>query len=113
MTSTTAKFEYVSLSVRDLDEALAFYGSVFGLDQIRSRLDLPEHGLRSVIVASASGWSVEFFERKDAITRAVTDAIGASATAGWVHLALRVDDLPGVVDQVVTVGGSLVSAPAA
>jgi catechol 2,3-dioxygenase-like lactoylglutathione lyase family enzyme len=107
------EFAYVSVSVRSLDAAMTFYSSAFGLNEIRSRLDLPEQGIRSAIVGSQSSLTVEFFERVGARERSVRDAADAAATVGWVHLAIRVSDLPQAVDGALRAGASLVSAPAA
>ena len=107
------EFAYVSLSVRSLESAMTFYGSVFGLDEVRSRLDLPEQGIRSAIVGSPSSLTLEFFERVGARERPVRDAVDAATTIGWVHLAIRVSNLPEAVAGALRAGGSLVSAPAA
>ena len=55
------EFAHVSVLVRSLESAMTFYSSVFGLDEVRSRLDLPEQGIRSAIVGSHSSLTVEFF----------------------------------------------------
>ncbi len=109
----TARFEYVSLSVHDLDATVEFYAAVFGVNQVRSRLDLPEHKIRSAIVASTSGLAIEFFERADSRSLSVRDAIDAAATTGWVHLAIRVDDVGAAVEHALAAGATVVSAPAA
>ena len=103
----------MSLSVHDLERAVAFYGEAFGIDEVRARLDLPAAGVRSAIVASRTGVAIEFLQRAGARSRPVRDAIDAAGTTGWVHLALRVDDLGAAVDQALAAGARLISGPAA
>lgn len=48
-------FEYVGLSVADLDTQRRFYGLAFGLSEEEATIDIPDAGIRTSPPESQSG----------------------------------------------------------
>lgn len=90
---TAVRFHHISLSVADLTAQEAWYGSAFGLTQVDERLELPEAGVRTVVLSDAAGLRVEFVERSGSSPAAPADAFAATAVQTFTHLALQVPDL--------------------
>ncbi|MEV7602636.1 VOC family protein [Kitasatospora sp. NPDC089797] len=89
----SARFHHVSLSVADLSAQEAWYGSAFGLTRVDERLELPEAGVRTVVLSNPSGLRVEFVERPGSSPAVHTDPFTATAVQTFTHLALHVPDL--------------------
>ncbi|MFJ4189236.1 VOC family protein [Kitasatospora sp. NPDC089509] len=89
----SARFHHVSLSVADLSAQEAWYGSAFELTRVDERLELPEAGVRTVVLSNASGLRVEFVQRPGSSPVAPADPFTATAVQTFTHLALQVPDL--------------------
>ncbi|MFJ9033909.1 VOC family protein [Streptomyces sp. NPDC102274] len=92
---TTARFHHISLSVADLAAQEAWYADAFGLTQVEERLEMPEAGVRTVVLSDTAGLRVEFVERPGSRPAAHTDPFTATAVQTFTHLALQVPDLDG------------------
>jgi glyoxylase I family protein len=90
---TAARFHHVSLSVADLAAQEAWYGGALGLTHVDERLELPEAGVRTVVLSSADGLRVEFVQRPGSSPAAYSDPFAATAVQTFTHLALQVPDL--------------------
>ena len=90
---TAVRFHHISLSVADLAAQEAWYGSAFGLDHVDERLEMPEAGVRTVVLSDAAGLRVEFVERLGSSPAAPVDPFAATAVQTFTHLALQVVDL--------------------
>ncbi|MGA5130031.1 VOC family protein [Streptomyces olivoreticuli] len=88
-----ARFHHISLSVADLTAQEAWYGSAFGLTHVDERLEMPDAGVRTVVLSDAGGLRVEFVERTGSSPAAHTDPFAATAVQTFTHLALQVPDL--------------------
>jgi catechol 2,3-dioxygenase-like lactoylglutathione lyase family enzyme len=104
--------EYLGLSVGDLDRQREFYAGAFQISELEAALDLPEAGIRSVIICSSNGLRLELIERRGSTRQDEVDVIGKAFNQGYTHLALRVDDLTGALRAVEAAGGAVVSGPA-
>jgi catechol 2,3-dioxygenase-like lactoylglutathione lyase family enzyme len=91
----SARFHHISLSVADLTAQEAWYGSAFGLTHVDERLELPEAGVRTVVLSDGDGLRVEFVERPGSSPAAPADPFAATAVQTFTHLALQVPDLDG------------------
>lgn len=107
-----AAFEYVAVSVGDLDLQQTFYAQAFGLTNVESRLDIATQGIRSVILSADNGLRVELIESAGSAASGPMDAIGRARTQGYTHAALRVGHLQIAIEAVVRAGGSIISEPA-
>jgi catechol 2,3-dioxygenase-like lactoylglutathione lyase family enzyme len=107
----TARFEYIAVSIGDLDCQARFYGDVFSIAAVQSTLRLPDAGLRSTIRRSATGVGLELIERRGSVKQSPHDVLTRPCHQGYTHLALRVHDLDTAADAVVQAGGTLVSPP--
>jgi glyoxylase I family protein len=90
---TTARFHHISLSVADLAAQEAWYGRAFGFTQVDERLELPDAGVRTVVLSDAADLRVEFVERPGSSPVAPADPFAATAAQTFTHLALQVSDL--------------------
>lgn len=89
----SVRFHHISLSVADLGAQEAWYGSAFGLVHVDERLEMPEAGVRTVVLSDAAGLRVEFVERSGSSPAAHADPYAATAVQTFTHLALQVPDL--------------------
>ncbi|MEU2873826.1 VOC family protein [Streptomyces olivoreticuli] len=87
-----ARFHHVSLSVADLTAQEAWYGSAFGLIHVDERFEMPEAGVRTVVLSGAGGLRVEFVERSGSSPAAYAEPFAATAVQTFTHLALQVPD---------------------
>lgn len=109
----TPTIHHVSLSVADLASMEDWYGKVFGLTRVEERLDLPEAGIRTVVLANKAGLRVEFTERSGSTPVTHADPYAATAAQTFAHLALHVADLDAAFLLLTTEGGAdSVSPPA-
>ncbi|MFF9045949.1 VOC family protein [Streptomyces parvulus] len=107
------RFHHISLSVADLSAQEAWYGDAFGLTHAEERLDLPEAGVRTVVLSDAAGLRVEFVERRGSGPVSHTDPFTATAAQTFTHLALQVADLDAAFTRLTAErGAGLVSPPA-
>jgi glyoxylase I family protein len=90
---TAVRFHHISLSVADLTAQEAWYGSALGLTHVDERLEMPESGVRTVVLSGADGMRVEFVERPGSGPAAYADPFAATAVQTFAHLALQVPDL--------------------
>ncbi|MFC8826652.1 VOC family protein [Streptomyces sp. NPDC057137] len=90
---TSARFHHISLSVADLTAQEAWYGRAFGLTHVDERLEMPEAGVRTVVLSDGAGLRVEFVERPGSSPLAHTDPFAATATQTFTHFAVQVLDL--------------------
>ncbi|MYW15750.1 VOC family protein [Streptomyces sp. SID2955] len=88
-----ARFHHVNLSVADIAAQEAWYAAALGLTQVEERMEMPEAGVRTVVVSNAAGLRVEFVERSGSRPVLHTDAFAATAVQTFTHLALQVPDL--------------------
>src|SRR5258708_3830234 len=90
------RFHHVSLSVADLAAQEAWYGSALGLTHVEERLELPEAGVRTVVLSDAADLRVEFVERPGSSPAAPADPSAATAVQTFTPLALQVPNLDAV-----------------
>jgi glyoxylase I family protein len=90
---TAVRFHHVNLSVADLAAQEAWYGTAFGLVHVDERLEMPEAGVRTVVLSDATGLRVEFVQRPGSSPVAPADPFAATAVQTFTHLALQVLDL--------------------
>jgi catechol 2,3-dioxygenase-like lactoylglutathione lyase family enzyme len=110
---TSVRFHHISLSVADLTAQEAWYARAFGLAQVEERLQLPEAGVRTVVLSNAAGVRVEFVERPGSSPVAPADAFAATAAQTFTHLALQVNDLDAEFAQLTgTFGAASIETPA-
>jgi glyoxylase I family protein len=110
---SVARFHHVSLSVADLAAQEAWYADAFGLTQVGERLEMPEAGVRTVVLSDTAGLRVELVERSGSRTVSHTDAFAATAAQTFTHLALQVLDLDGAFARMTQdCGATAVSRPA-
>ncbi|MGI3198820.1 VOC family protein [Streptomyces sp. GLT-R25] len=108
-----ARFHHISLSVADLAAQEAWYADAFGLTQVEERLEIPEAGVRTVVLSDAAGLRVEFVERSGSHPVSHPDAFAATAMQTFTHLALQVPDLDGSFARLTqNCGADAVSPPA-
>jgi catechol 2,3-dioxygenase-like lactoylglutathione lyase family enzyme len=106
------RFHHISLSVADLDAQEAWYRGAFGLSQVDERLDLPEAGVRTVILGDGAGLRFEFTERAGSTAVLRPDPYSATAAQTFTHLALQVPDLDAAFKRLITeYAASTVSEP--
>jgi catechol 2,3-dioxygenase-like lactoylglutathione lyase family enzyme len=103
--------DHVGLSVADLDRQERFYRAAFDLVYAVERVDLPEAGVRTVILRSGTGLMLELIERAGSAAQEFADAYDGASVQGFFHWALRVDDLDVAFDGLVEAGARVVSAP--
>ncbi|MFD3483269.1 VOC family protein [Streptomyces sp. NPDC058665] len=109
---TTVRFHHISLSVADLSAQEAWYGDAFGLTRVEERLEMPEAGLRTVVLSDGAGLRVEFVQRPGSAPASYTDPFAATAVQTFTHLALQVPDLDAVFARLTTeCGATQVSSP--
>jgi catechol 2,3-dioxygenase-like lactoylglutathione lyase family enzyme len=108
----TFEFDHVGLSVADLERQERFYRGALGLVEAVERVDMPEAGIRTVILRSATGLKLELIERAGSATQEFSDAYDGASTQGFFHWALRVDDLEASFSGLVESGARVVSPPA-
>lgn len=89
----SARFHHIGLSVADLSAQEAWYGSAFGLTHVDERLEMPEAGVRTVVLSDGAGLRVEFVERPGSSPAVHADPFAATAVQTFTHLALQVPDL--------------------
>jgi glyoxylase I family protein len=107
------RFHHISLSVADLTAQEAWYGSAFGLTHVDERLEMPEAGVRTVVLSDAADLRVEFVERPGSIPVAPADPFAATAAQTFTHLALEVSDLDAAFARLTGECGAItVSSPA-
>lgn len=95
------RFHHVSLSVADLDVQEAWYRVALGLNQVDERLELPEAGVRTVILGDGAGLRIEFTERRGSAPVLSPDPYAATAAQTFTHLALQVPDLDAAFKRLV------------
>lgn len=105
------RFHHVSLSVADLDRQEAWYRTAFGLSQVDERLELPEAGVRTVVVSDGAGLRVEFTERRGSTPVTYPDPYAATAVQTFTHLALQVPDLETAFKRLTTECGAPAVTP--
>lgn len=106
------RFHHVSLSVADLDVQEAWYRTALGLNEVDERLELPEAGVRTVILGDGGGLRIEFTERRGSTPVLNSDPYAATATQTFTHLALQVPNLDAAFKRlVVECGASAVVEP--
>jgi catechol 2,3-dioxygenase-like lactoylglutathione lyase family enzyme len=108
----TAVFDHVGLAVGDLDAQRRFYGEALGLNEVEERLDMPEAGIRTVILRADGGLKIELIERAGSTVQEYVDAYDGAAVQGYFHWALHVDDLAETYAHLLAVGAISVSEPA-
>jgi glyoxylase I family protein len=110
---TAVRFHHVSLSVADLAAQEAWYGSALGLTHVEERLELPEAGVRTVVLSDAADLRVEFVERPGSSPAAPADPFAATAVQTFTHLALQVPNLDAAFARLTgECGAAPVSSPA-
>jgi glyoxylase I family protein len=111
---TTVRFHHVSLSVADLAAQEAWYGAALGLTEVEERIEMPDAGVRTAVLADGGGLRVEFVQRPGSQPVAPADAFAATAAQTFTHLALQVPDLDAEFVRLTgECGAAAVSAPAA
>ncbi|HWG24075.1 VOC family protein [Actinospica sp.] len=111
---TAVRFHHISLSVADLAAQEAWYGGAFGLTHVDERLEMPEAGVRTVVLSDATAAvRVEFVERPASSPVAHTDPFAATAAQTFTHLALQVANLDAAFARLTgECGAATVSPPA-
>jgi catechol 2,3-dioxygenase-like lactoylglutathione lyase family enzyme len=111
--SFSASFHHVSLSVADLDVALAWYQEALGLEDVVERFEIPEPLVRTAVLQARNGLRVELIERAGSVRpRGFDDALDATRTQGYGHWAIEVEDLEQAFGHLASLGAQTVSWPA-
>lgn len=106
------RFHHVSVSVADLDAQHAWYAAAFGLTRVEEALDLPDAGIRTLVLANQEGLRVEFTERAGSEPLSHPDPYAATAVQTYAHLALEVPDVDAAFARLtVELGARPVSPP--
>lgn len=107
----SAIFNHVGLSVADLDREVAFYTDAFGLHE-EFRFEVEQEGIEAVVLRSDDGWGIEIMSRTDSVPRARYDSPNANLrTQGYGHFCLRVDDIHGLYERLLSLGATTIAAP--
>ena len=104
-------FNHVALSVKDVDESIAWYNEIFGLKTL-SRSTIPHNGAVMAFVGN-SNFSIELFQWPDAKPlppeRSHPDT--DNATMGCKHFCVAVDDAAAFVKDLKSRGVKVVFEP--
>jgi catechol 2,3-dioxygenase-like lactoylglutathione lyase family enzyme len=100
--SPSFRFHHISLSVADLDTQEAWYRAALGLSEVVERLEMPEAGVRTVILGDGGGLRVEFTERAGSTAVLSPDPYAATAAQTFTHLALQVPDLDAAFKRLIS-----------
>jgi catechol 2,3-dioxygenase-like lactoylglutathione lyase family enzyme len=80
-----ARFDHVGLSVADLDVQTKFYGDALGLTEVEEHLELPDAGVRTVILRAPDGLKIELIERSGSKPQEFADAFDGAGVQGYFH----------------------------
>src|SRR5258708_5489952 len=105
----THSFEYVGLSVGNIEAEIEFYRASLNL-HVEHRGMVRE--VKTAILRSPSGLGIELIQRPGSAPATASDSYEAAAHRGLTHFAVTTDDLEASVSEMVKVGASVVSAPA-
>ncbi len=106
-----AQLSGYTLAVENLESAVDWYTTHFGLQQV-AEFALPPYDLQGRVLASENGWSIELLERAGATPRArVEHPLDAALLTGCTNVQLDVADLEGALERFAT-GGVEVLMPA-
>ncbi|MDT0467202.1 VOC family protein [Streptomyces gibsoniae] len=108
---STVSFDHIGLSVADLDRQRRFYIEAFGFRE-RHRTEIPEAGIRIVLLIGPGGASIELTERAGSVPQYFADPVEGAGVQGYFHWALTVDDLEAAVATALACGARTVSPPA-
>jgi catechol 2,3-dioxygenase-like lactoylglutathione lyase family enzyme len=108
----TASAHHVGLSVADLDAEQRWYQLNLGLDEVVERVQLAEHGVRTVVLRAPSGLRLELIELAGSTPSSADNPLQAARTQTYGHLALEVDDLDAAFAELTAAGAQPVSHPA-
>ncbi|WP_344583990.1 VOC family protein [Streptomyces lunalinharesii] len=100
-----------TLHARSAQEA--WCGSALGLVHVDERLEMPEAGVRTVVLSDAGGLRVEFVERPGSSPAAPAAPFTVTAVQTFAHLALQVPYLDAAFGRLTgECGAAPVSPPA-
>jgi catechol 2,3-dioxygenase-like lactoylglutathione lyase family enzyme len=106
------RFHHVGLSVADLDAQERWYRDVLGLTKETDRVDLPDPGIRAVILEGPTGVCIELIERQGAVrSRIELDPMEVVNEHGYAHWAMTVGDLEAVFARVTEAGAEVIWPP--
>lgn len=111
--TVTTRFHHISLSVANLDAQESWYGTAFGLTKVEERFEIPEAGVRTVVLSGSGALRVEFVERPDSRPVTHSDPFSATETQTFTHLALQVPDLDAAFRRLTDECGAAVVSPPA
>jgi methylmalonyl-CoA/ethylmalonyl-CoA epimerase len=95
----------VALTVKDFDQALAFYRDALGLEQVADW----SSGSGRVVALDAGRATLELFD--DAQAESVDAVEAGRRVSGTVRFALKVEDSGDMADRLVTAGAERVAPP--
>ncbi|WP_328610707.1 VOC family protein [Amycolatopsis sp. NBC_00345] len=109
---TAVRFDHVGVSVADLDVQKKFYGDALGMTEVEEHLEMPDAGVRTVILRAPDGLKIELIERNGSESQEFADAFDGAGVQGYFHWALYVEDLAESFAAILAAGATAVSPPA-
>jgi glyoxylase I family protein len=101
-------FEHIGITVSDLERSIAFYTRVFGFQVLRKSATIAYLHLGDDLIELMQGRAAS------AAPRPGTPGAWREhlwSAGGIIHLAFRVDDLDGAIQEITELGGELVVPP--
>jgi lactoylglutathione lyase len=100
------RWDHAGLNVADLDATAAWYARAFGL-QPENEFQVPQAGLRGMMLVHESGFRLELIERQGAVAGIqAANPAEAALTRGLGHFAFQVADLEGTYDRLIAAGAA-------
>jgi catechol 2,3-dioxygenase-like lactoylglutathione lyase family enzyme len=104
-------WDHAGLNVADLDATAAWYGEALGL-RPENEFQVPQVGLRGVMLVHESGFRLELIERQGAVAGIqAANPAEAALTRGLGHFAVQVADLDSAFDRLISAGAAARVAP--
>jgi catechol 2,3-dioxygenase-like lactoylglutathione lyase family enzyme len=105
-------FDYVGLSVAELDAQRRFYANALGLTEDAGHVEIPATQIRTAVLRSQTGLQIELIERGGSVPQTFADAYEGAGVQGYFHWAVTVADLNHTIDNLLAAGATQASAPA-
>jgi len=106
---TVGAFEYVAISVGDIERQTQFYRDFLELDTVEVGLESAE--VRTAILSGSGMFKLELIAREGSEATAPASPMERALRRGLNHLALRVPNLESACASAVRAGGEIVVGP--
>jgi catechol 2,3-dioxygenase-like lactoylglutathione lyase family enzyme len=104
--ASAVRWDHAGLNVADLGAAAAWYARAFEL-QPENEFQVPQAGLRGMMLVHESGFRLELIERQGAVAGIqAANPAEAALTRGLGHFAFQVADLEGTYDRLIAAGAA-------